>query len=221
MLDQLDPKGRIVAAAMKLAGERAWSGVTLIDIAEAAGTTLVDLRNHFTSKSDILAAFTRAVDDEVLRRAPKPVAGQSRRDTLFEVLMTRFDVLAPYKAAMRSILDAPSVDPGHARALLTSQHWMLQAAGIDTSGIGGGVRVAGLASLYASVFRNWLADDDPGQARTMAALDRRLRSGERSLRTLDDACAVARRVGDMLRGARRARSTPSGETAPPPAAGPA
>ena len=32
--------------------------------------TLVDLKQEFASKSEILAAFTKAVD-EVLRRAPK------------------------------------------------------------------------------------------------------------------------------------------------------
>jgi AcrR family transcriptional regulator len=221
MLDTLTSKGRIVAAALQLAGERAWSEVTLGDIAEAAGTTLVELRKDFSSKAGILVALTRAVDDEVLRRAPQPAQGQARRDALFEVLMMRLDVLAPYKPALRSIVQSGGADPAHARALLASQHWMLQAAGVDTSGLAGAIRVAGLASVYASVVRTWLADDDPGQARTMAALDRRLRSGERSLRTLDDACGAVRWVGDMVRGgARRARSTTTDAGAPPPAADP-
>ena len=42
------------------------------------------------------------------------------------------------------------------------------------------MRVAGLGMIYASVFGIWLEDDDPGLARTMAALDRRLRRGERT-----------------------------------------
>lgn len=219
MLDTTTSRGRIVAAAMRLAGERDWSRVTLMDIAEAAGTTLVELKQDFTTKGEILTAFTRAVDDEVLRRAPRRTEGQSNRDQLFEVLMTRFDVLAPYKAALRSIVTARSADPMHVRALLASQHWMLQAAGIDTGGIGGGIRIAGLASVHAGVFRTWLADDDAGQARTMAALDRRLRSGERSLRTLDEACAVVRRAGEVLRGATRPRPAASTDATGPPAAG--
>ena len=40
----------------------------------------------------------RAVDDEVLKRAAKRAEGQEKRDLLFDIVMTRFDVLAPYKA---------------------------------------------------------------------------------------------------------------------------
>jgi hypothetical protein len=41
------------------------------------------------------------------------------------------------------------------------------------------VRAQGLAILFASVLRTWVDDDDPGHARTMAALDRALARGQR------------------------------------------
>ena len=59
---------------------------------------------------------------------------------------------------------------------------MLAAAGIDGEGCRGLLRVQGLLAIYARVFPVWLDDDDPGLARTMAALDRRLRRGEAVLR---------------------------------------
>lgn len=199
-------RGRIIEAAMKLAGERPWKDVTLLDIAEATGVKLVDLKQEFSSKSEVLSAFSRAVDDEVLRRAPKREATTSPRDAVFEILMTRFDVLAPYKQALRSIsgdLNAP--DPASICSFLASQHWMLQAAGIDTSGLTGRLKVGGLASVYASVMRTWLKDDDPGLARTMAALDRRLRRGERALSNLEDVKACVCRVADRLASLTRPR----------------
>ena len=49
MIDQSTPQGRIVAAAMRLAGERDWKELTLLEIAESAGTNLVDLKGHFTT----------------------------------------------------------------------------------------------------------------------------------------------------------------------------
>lgn len=199
MLDQSTLRGRIIAAAMKLAGERPWKGVTLLDIAEASGVTLVDLKQEFSSKSEVLAAFTRAVDDEVLRRAPKREATTSPRDAVFEILMTRFDVLAPYKQALRSVAGGVSApDPAFVCAFLASQHWMLQAAGIDTGGVTGRMKVGGLAGVYSSVLRTWLKDEDPGLARTMAALDRRLRRGERAMANLEDVKSGVRRVADML-----------------------
>jgi ubiquinone biosynthesis protein COQ9 len=189
MLDPAIPRNALIAAALRLASERPWADVTLADIADAAGTTLPGLKKEFGSKGEIIAAFIGAVDDEMLARAPKRAPDQPVRDTLFEVIMCRFDVLAPYRPALRSIMQSGLPDPAQVRPLLESQRWMLEAAGVNTAGVEGGVKVAGLATVYGSVFRVWLADDDPGQARTMAALDRRLRRGERTLTRIEEVCS--------------------------------
>jgi ubiquinone biosynthesis protein COQ9 len=189
MLDPAVPRNALIAAALRLAAERPWADVTLVDIAEAAGRTLPDLKKEFGSKGEIIAAFTSAVDDEVLARAPKRTPDQPVRDTLFEVIMCRFDVLAPYRPALRSIVRSGLPDPAQVRPVLESQRWMLEAAGVNTAGVEGGVKVAGLATVYGSVLRTWLADEDPGQARTMAALDRRLRRGERTLTRIEEVCS--------------------------------
>lgn len=217
MLDLTTPKGQIIAAALRLAGERPWEKVTLGDVAAAAGLTLVALKGEFGSKGEILAAFTDAVDDEVLRRAPPRAADQPARDALFEVIMSRFDVLAAHKPALRSIVRGAGLEPAQIRPLLASQQWMLEAAGIGTSGLQGGLKVAGLAGVYASVFRTWLQDEDPGHARTMAALDRRLRRGERTLVRINDFCSGLARFASaaMPRGFARSRPGESGASAPP------
>jgi AcrR family transcriptional regulator len=189
MLDLATPRGAIIAAALRLAAERPWAQVTLADIAEASGTTLLALKTEFASKGEILAAFTVAVDDQMLAQAPRRMAEQPARDALFEVIMGRFDVLAPYKTALRSIAGSGVPEPALIRPLLASQRWMLEAAGVGTGGLEGGFRIAGLATVYATVFRTWLADEDPGHARTMAALDRRLRRGERTLTRIDEVCS--------------------------------
>ena len=186
MLDQLTIRGRLVAAAMKLAAERPWREVTLAQIAETAGVSLVDVRGAFDSKADVLAAFVRNVDDAVLARAPQRTGSQPARDALFEVIMSRFDILAAYKPALKSIAASWPMEAPVVRALCQSQAWMLRAAGIRSEGLEGQLRAAGLGTVYASVYRTWLSDDDPGLAKTMAALDRRLRRGERTLQSIDE-----------------------------------
>ena len=109
MFDQSSPKGRILKAALDQAALAPWADVTLADIASAAQVPLADMRGLFATKSDILAGLLEAIDDEVLRQAPKPGQDQSKRDALFEVIMSRFDVLAPYKAALKSIYASGSV----------------------------------------------------------------------------------------------------------------
>jgi AcrR family transcriptional regulator len=221
MFDQATPKGRILAAALSSAAQKSWAEVTLLDIAEAANVPLGDLRGELASKTDIIAALLRAVDDAVLKRAPKRSEGQEKRDALFDIIMTRFDVLAPHKAALKSIHASGSADLALAGPFLSSQHWMLQAAGIGTEGATGAVRVAGLGLTYASVFRVWLEDDDPGLARTMAALDRRLRRGERALSGIEGVASVLQRFATDTPGFLRSvlRGRPKPDASPGPEAG--
>jgi AcrR family transcriptional regulator len=216
MLDQLTIRGRLVAAAMKLAAERPWNEVTLTQIADAAGVSLVDVRNEFSDKGQVLAAFVRFVDDAVLARAPQRSGTQPSRDALFEVIMSRFDVLASYKPALKSIAAAWPLDTSLACAMGRSQTWMLRAAGIRADGLDGSLRALGLGALYASVYRTWLSDDDPGLAKTMAALDRRLRRGELTLQNVDD--AVARFCG-FAKSCRERASKRSATTKPTPEPG--
>lgn len=173
---------RIIDAAMKLAAARGWRDPTLADIAEAAKLSLPDLAHLFPTKSAILAAWSRRIDAEVLTAAEaEELAGEAARDRLFDVLMLRFDAIGPYKPALKNIVRDLSRDPVALAALLRpalqSLGWMLEAAGIDASGLSGSLRVRGLALIWAAAFRVWLEDGED-QAKTMAELDRRLRQAE-------------------------------------------
>ena len=75
---------------------------------------------------------------------------------------------------------------------------MLRAADVSAEGLEGQLRATGLGAVYGSVFRTWLKDDDPGLARTMAALDRRLRRGEETLNSIDDVREEGVRRGGRL-----------------------
>ncbi|HEY7086394.1 MAG TPA: TetR/AcrR family transcriptional regulator [Hyphomicrobiaceae bacterium] len=218
MLDPYTRKGRILAAALLCAAKTSWANVTLLDIAERANLPLSELRDAFTTKAQLIAGLLRAIDDEVLKRAAKGTEGQPKRDRLFDIIMTRFDVLAPHKAALKSIYASGAADMSLAVPYLSSQHWMLEAAAISTDGATGAIRVAGLGLAYAWVFRTWLEDDDPGLAKTMAALDRRLRRGERVLDSIERFDAAVSRfaaaLGEFRRSAAGGRSRSSAPADP-------
>jgi AcrR family transcriptional regulator len=188
MAKKIDKSERIVAAALKLAAKDGWHELSLSDIALAAKVSLPELAQMFPTKSAILAAWSRGVDAEVLKAAEaEDLSGETARDRLFDVLMMRFDALAPSKPALRNISRDLARDPVAAAALLRpafqSLGWMLEAAGIDSSGLRGALRVRGLALIWARVFRVWLEDGED-QAKTMAELDRRLRQAEDMLATV-------------------------------------
>jgi hypothetical protein len=116
------------------------------------------------------------------------------RERLFEVLMRRLEALAPYKAAVRSLMRSARRSPGLAMAIngmaLRSQHWMLTAAGIGTHGPRGMLRAQGAALLFGRVLSVWVNDEEAGLDGTMAALDRGLASAERWSGFVDDICCI-------------------------------
>lgn len=188
MAKKPDKHEKIIAAALKLAAKSGWHELTLAEIATAAKVSLPELAHMFPTKSAILAAWSRGIDADVLKAAEaEDLGGESARDRLFDVLMMRFDALSPSKPALQNISRDLARDPVAAVALvrpaLQSLGWMLEAAGIDSSGVRGAVRVRGLALIWARVFRVWLEDGED-QAKTMAELDRRLRQAEQMLETV-------------------------------------
>ena len=196
----LTAKSRLIEAALKLAADRPWSEVSLVDVAAAAGMNLAEVRAVAGSKSQLVAAFLRQIDEKVLAQVKGRTEGQSARDTLFEVIMSRFDAMMPMKAAVKSFASAGQMDTTLIMPFLNSQRWMLAAAGIDADGPTGLVRTAGLGAAYMSAFNVWLADDDPGMAKTMAALDQRLRRGERTLSTIEGTLGGVTRIARDLPG---------------------
>jgi ubiquinone biosynthesis protein COQ9 len=203
MLDSPTPRDRIIAAALRLAETRGWRDLSLGEIAAGAQIPLAKVRPVFQSKGQILAAFSRAVDQAVLEKFEAP-GSDVPRDRLFDVMITRFEVMQPYKAALRRIRDDLGSSFGEAlaqlRPALKSQYWMLAAAGISGEGGRGFLRVQGLLAIYARIFQIWLDDDDPGMARTMAALDRRLRRGESIVRGVERVRDGFQSFGRALRG---------------------
>jgi hypothetical protein len=156
----------------------------------------------------------------VLAKAKAAGAEQTPRDRLFDIIMTRFEVMVPYKPALKRISSYLACRPGEGAAFacstLASQYWMLAGAGAKLDGPGGALRVAGLTGLYARVFQVWLGDNSPSLDKTMAALDRRLTDGERWLARADSICEGLCRFASAFVPRRR----DSGTTTPPPA-GPA
>lgn len=198
MLDLTSNRGKIIDAAIGLAASHGWSGLSLDRIANESRLSLKDFRKEFSTKAEILAAFTRAVDDAVLAKVDPADSSLAARDRLFDVLMTRFELMGPHKTALKRITDDLRFRLGEGAvqfgAVSRSLYWMLAAAGIDAEGSRGVLRVPALLSLYLRVFAIWLEDDDPGLARTMAALDSRLRRGERAMQRVDDMRSAAARL---------------------------
>ncbi len=178
---------RVIDAVMQLVLVDGWARLTMGRVAQTSGLSLAELFALFPSKQTILSAFFRRIDTATANALdPDADPEASARDRLFEVVMARFDALLPYKEAVRMISRDMRCDPVGLvctiAAFRRSLSWMLECAGLSSSGLRGAVRRKGLAAIYAYTFAVWLGDDSEDMAKTMAALDRRLAGAERMVR---------------------------------------
>ncbi|GLK67798.1 TetR/AcrR family transcriptional regulator [Hansschlegelia plantiphila] len=210
-----DPREKIVDALFALLVEKSWANIGLYDVAARAGVSLAELRGLFPSKGAILAGFVRKIDLDVLANDTRDMADEPARERIFDVLMRRFEALAPYRDALRTVRDGLRTDPLGAAAMnqlaVSSMQWMLAAAGVQEAGPLGTARAQALVLIIARVFATFLNDPDEGLARTMKALDEELRKAERWARRAEDVgrlTAPFRGVLDRAMGRPRDRTAP-------------
>jgi len=171
-------KDQVVDAALSLSVTLGWAHVTVSDIAQETGLSLAEIAEYFEDKGDILIALGRRIDKKTLEQIGQNSPEEPVRDRLFEILMTRFDVLTEDRDALLSILSSLKTDP--AQAVISLPHlgksmaWMCAAAGVQTSGVKGAVQIASLTAVYLATLRIWMEDDSSDLSKTMAALDRNL-----------------------------------------------
>ena len=178
-----DPKDAIINALFELAGERHWEDIPLADVAARANVSLSTFRDFFPSKGAVLAAFMRKIDKIVLDGTKGEPGDAPPKERLVAVLRRRLEALTPYKVGLEGVGEWTRRDPLAAAAMnklmINSMRFMLEAAGIDSEGPVGALKLQGLVFAWRRVLRTWFSDDDPELAATMATLDHELTRGGR------------------------------------------
>ncbi|MTI19030.1 TetR/AcrR family transcriptional regulator [Rhodobacteraceae bacterium RKSG542] len=199
---------KIVASFIKLLDANAYEAVGYEQIAEEAGVGLDVVRASYASKEEMLGAFISEIDQKVLSEAREDIAEEGSRDRLFDVLMSRLDALEPYRGALHNIEAAMSGDPVLRLALLgmisRSMDWMMVAAAINETGLRRAGMSRALAVGFGRVISVWLDETDPGQPKTMVALDDMLKEGQRWMGRVEKAQKLAGPFVKRLFGRKRA-----------------
>jgi AcrR family transcriptional regulator len=167
-------------AALRLAADRPWGEITLRDIAREAGVSFAALYARAPGKAALLDKLSRRLDARALMQAESDDAPDVH-DRLFEAVMARLEGMQPHRAAVIAIGRAEGARlaprfPFTARALL-------EAAGVDTGGVRGKLRIAAMTAVWARVLQVW-RDDEGALNRTMAEIDKRLRQMRKRLNQL-------------------------------------
>jgi len=180
---------RLIDAALRLAALQGWSDTTMADVAEAAKVPLAETRRHFASKQALLAALFARIDAAMLEGLDAETTDEPVRDRLFDVIMRRFDAMAPYKDGIRAIAREQVRDPAAlfclaAGPMRRSIDWMLAGARVRPWGPLQPLQRKGLGLIFLGALRAWFRDDSQDLSKTMAAVDRGLARADSVLRML-------------------------------------
>ncbi|MEM9685057.1 MAG: helix-turn-helix domain-containing protein [Pseudomonadota bacterium] len=172
----------VADAALRVAAERGWRSASLDDIAAAAGVDPTEMRRRFRCKGAVLTAIVETVERKAAAEPPDFDEEDTVRDRLFELLMQRLDILDESRDGVTSLLRDLSADPisaaAAAPAAMRRIGGILEQAGVPASGPVGVLRCKGLAAVWLAAINEWVRDDSPDHARTMATLDANLRRAE-------------------------------------------
>jgi AcrR family transcriptional regulator len=186
-------KEQVVEKTMQLAAKD-WGKLSLEQIAKACGCSVIDLKKHFKTKEDILSAFSDIVTQRAAKQAGKEAQQGPLHDRLFAVLMARFDIMQKYRPGLVQILKHKntlwSLLPVIGKNMQEALRLVLDRKSQKLAGVGS----VPLTLLYVDMLRVWEADKSDDLAKTMAALDKRLRL----LSRLKD---LVRQFGAALEGA--------------------
>lgn len=169
---------RICEAALALFAQKPWADVTLDSIAQRAKTPLPTLSRRFASVTDLIPAIVRMIDTRLRESRPRFSKNESPNDRLFDVLMSRFEIMNNHRAGILALAEICRHEPVPAyamyRAQIDSVNVMLDLAQLKAAAFGTTLTAHLLLGIYHLTFCRWAADETPDLAQTMAALNNTL-----------------------------------------------
>lgn len=135
-----------------------------------------DVARHFSDVWEILSFVLAEVESETAETV-RDYMGDSWRDNLMEILMTRFDIAGQNRAAFtalaRELPKNPKIIRRFAKTFYGTMDRMLDLAGFPASPLRPAA-VAAFGLVYASAVEAWVRDDTRDQSKTMAVIDKRI-----------------------------------------------
>lgn len=163
-------------------GVHGWNNVSLYTLSETTDLDLADFHMLFPNKAEILKKFGTMIDQKILSQFADNM-DEDPHDMLFDMLMTRFELMAPYKKGILAIYNDTI---GHLSAdliktlphILQSLTWMGSLIPQDNYTAFKKFTLLKLSYLYFQTTRTWLWDETDELSLTMVEIDERLKEIE-------------------------------------------
>lgn len=150
----------LLDAALHLAQDRHWEDVRLADVARVAGTTLLELRQHFPDKESFVDALWDRADEALLAAGDQGASNTTER--IEQLVIAWLQAVASYRKTFREML-LVRLEPGHLHVQLPTLirvsrtvQWLREAAGLEQRFVTRALDETALTALFVSTVALWL-----------------------------------------------------------------
>ena len=176
-------KAKYIVVAFSLIEKEGWKEFSLNKLAHVTKKKIDEIKKLFPIESKILEDFTEMIDEQVIKDIDhEELAQNSVKDNLFELIMTRFEKLNPYKGAMKIIFKElqrqPIILKKLTKKICDSMDLFLELSNAKNNYFLDIVKLNVILIIYGYTFKVWLNDDSKDMGKTMVETDKWLSKAE-------------------------------------------
>ena len=174
-------KQKLINSILSLLKNKTFSKITMKEIYFSAKIHPPEAYKVVKNKKDILILINNYFNEEVYKKTYN-IKGSNVNDRIFEILMTRFEVLNIHRVAVIKIFDylikKPDMFIFFAPLMIDSLKNILELSESKSDGFFGKMKVEGFLIVYISIFLVWKKDKTKNLEKTMVAIDNHLKKAE-------------------------------------------
>ena len=171
-------KKKIENILLNLLLKKGFNEINIIDIQKKARISSKKFYKLFKTKEEIIASFFKRIDQTLERKIKKKSLGTNVKDNLFEIFMTRLDLLYPYKKNLKnfylSLQKQPNLFLKLYKSFFQSMENNLKLSQIVLDPLKKNLKVFIFSFLYLSIINEWFKEKSKNNEKVMAILDQRL-----------------------------------------------
>ena len=171
-------KKKIEDIFLKLLLKKDFHEIEIIEIQKKSRISSKKFFQLFKTKEEIMISFFKRIDQILERKVKKINLGNNIKDNLFEIFMTRLDLLYPYKKNLHnfylSFQKKPNLFIKLYKSFFKSMENNLRLSRINLKPIKKNLKIFIFSFLYLSIIYEWFKENSNDNEKVMAILDQRL-----------------------------------------------
>ena len=183
MNNSIEIEKKYIKKGFDLIKDIGWEEFSIEKLSIRENIPLQDLKVYFKCKYSVVDKFSRMIDKKIESKLRiQDFKDSSKKDTLFELIMMRFDEMEEFKGSLAKILDAsrnkPLLISIITKNVMNTMDFFLELSNSYNNYAFDFLKKNFLFLIYSITFKTWLSDNTEDLSKTMAELDKLLSTAE-------------------------------------------